>query len=168
MRKSLLTLLSLLLATPGYAATIHTGDNGLSTPAAAAVATRASLGVQDPCYLIGSEDGILSLGTNRGQWLAPPGGFTVTAVYAWSDTVAGTTLPQFDINALGVGTILSTKITIDVLEQGGGSFTNTWITPTTVAVISYATLVAGQPLYYDTDTIDDGTASNIHLYVCGH
>lgn len=168
MRKSLLTLLALLLVTPGYAATIHTGDNGLSTPAAAAVATRASLGVQDPCYLIGSEDGILSLGTNRGQWIAPPGGFTVTAVYAWVDTVVGTTPPQFDINALGIGSIINPKITIDVLEQGGGSFSNTWFTPTTFAVITYPTLVAGQPLYYDTDGIDDGTATNAHLYVCGH
>jgi hypothetical protein len=87
--------------------------------------------------------------------------FTVTNVYAHSNTSPTTTGLTFDVNE-GGSTILSTKLTVDATEPDSS-------TAATAAVISDTAIAANGVLSVDVDSADSGnTAAGAEVQVCGY
>ena len=87
--------------------------------------------------------------------------FTVTNVYAFVDVTGTTDAVTIDINEAG-STIISTKLTIDALENDSS-------TAAVPAVISDTSIAANGVLNMDVDDQDGGnTAAGLQVQVCGY
>lgn len=108
------------------------------------------------------ESTALTTGTANAKFINPfSSAFTVTAVVASLSTAqsSGSTF-TVDINEAGT-TILSTKLTIDNTETNSS-------TAATPPVISDASIAAYAEISVDIDTIGDGTAKGLKVYLIGH
>lgn len=104
----------------------------------------------------------LTTGSDKAKFINPfASAFTVTAVVASLSTAqtSGSTL-TIDINEAG-STILSTKLTIDNTETNSS-------TAATPAVISDSSIAAYAEISVDIDTVGDGTAKGLKVYLIGH
>lgn len=116
------------------------------------------------CIAIACSDETTALtsGTAKAKFINPfSSAFTVTAVVASLSTAqsSGSAI-TIDINEAGT-TILSTKITIDNTETNSS-------TAATPPVISDASIAAYAEISVDIDTIGDGTAKGLKVYLIGH
>lgn len=106
-----------------------------------------------------TETGAVSSGTAK-KTFRMPFAFTLTDVRASLKTAQSSgTILTVDINESG-STILSTKLTID-----NGEKTST--TAATAAVISDTSLAADAEMTIDVDSIGDGTAVGLKVYLIG-
>lgn len=104
----------------------------------------------------------LTTGVAKAKFINPFASvFSVTAVVASLSTAqtSGSTL-TIDINEAGVS-ILSTKLTIDNTETNSS-------TAATPPVISDDSIAAYAEISVDIDTIGDGTAKGLKIYLIGH
>lgn len=90
-------------------------------------------------------------GTNLGRVTIPIAG-TVYAVVGCVNTAPGTNGVTIDVNKLGTGTILSTKLTIDSGDRCGSNLAS--YASDTPAVISDTTAAAAAEYQYDVDDDD--------------
>jgi hypothetical protein len=120
----------------------------------------SSIGSEAILICVTSETGLVAAGTAKVTFRMPYA-FTLTSVRASLATAqtSGTIL-TIDINEAG-STILSTKLTIDNTEK-------TSVTAATAAVISDTALAADAEITVDVDSIGNGTAAGLKVYLVGH
>lgn len=116
------------------------------------------------CIIIalGDETTAITAGNNK-VTIRMPYGFVLSAVRASLTTAQATSgaggIVTVDINEAGA-TILSTKLTIDNTEK-------TSTTAAAAPVISDANLADDAEITFDVDTIGDGTATGLKVYLIG-